>query len=123
MTAAMVAGVVSSVAAGKTFSDVQPGSWSEEYINYLVAKKAIEGKPDGTFDPSEAIDRASALPNFNADIYNTLTTKYTDKGTLVFKVLRDKDVVTSEIVSQAVHTQIYNTKKPLVHVQEASFIV
>ncbi|MGE1000396.1 S-layer homology domain-containing protein [Bacillus sp. Gnz1/3] len=61
MTAAMVAGVVSPVAAaGKSFPDVQPGSWSAEYIDYLVAKKAIEGKPDGTFAPTEAIDRASA---------------------------------------------------------------
>ncbi|MDM5237849.1 S-layer homology domain-containing protein [Bacillus cereus] len=61
MTAAMVAGVVSPVAAaGKTFPDVDPGSWSAEYIDYLVAKKAIEGKPDGTFAPAEAIDRASA---------------------------------------------------------------
>jgi hypothetical protein len=61
MTAAMVAGVVSPVAAaGKTFPDVEPGSWSAEYIDYLVAKKAIEGKPDGTFAPAEAIDRASA---------------------------------------------------------------
>ncbi|PFZ32059.1 S-layer protein, partial [Bacillus wiedmannii] len=47
-------------AAGKSFPDVQPGSWSAEYIDYLVAKKAIEGKPDGTFAPTEAIDRASA---------------------------------------------------------------
>ncbi|RAN85408.1 S-layer homology domain-containing protein [Bacillus sp. SRB_331] len=61
MTAAMVAGVVSPVAAaGKSFPDVEPGSWSAEYIDYLVAKKAIEGKPDGTFAPAEAIDRASA---------------------------------------------------------------
>ncbi|SCL85779.1 S-layer homology domain-containing protein [Bacillus wiedmannii] len=61
MTAAMVAGVVSPVAAaGKSFPDVQPGSWSAEYIDYLVAKKAIEGKPGGTFAPTEAIDRASA---------------------------------------------------------------
>ncbi|MBJ8107328.1 MULTISPECIES: S-layer homology domain-containing protein [Bacillus cereus group] len=50
----------------------------------------------------------SALPNFSADIYNTLTTKYTDKGTLVFKVLGDKDVVTSEIGSQAVHVNVLN---------------
>ncbi|MBE7104846.1 S-layer homology domain-containing protein [Bacillus cereus] len=50
----------------------------------------------------------SALPNFNADIYNTLTTKYTDKGTLVFKVLGEKDVLTSEIGSQAVHVNVLN---------------
>ncbi|WP_263701835.1 S-layer homology domain-containing protein [Bacillus thuringiensis] len=50
----------------------------------------------------------SALPNFNPDIYNTLTTKYTDKGTLVFKVLGEKDVLTSEIGSQAVHVNVLN---------------
>ncbi|MBE7121904.1 S-layer homology domain-containing protein [Bacillus cereus] len=52
----------------------------------------------------------SALPNFSADIYNTLTTKYTDKGTLVFKVLGEKDVLTSEIGSQAVHVNVLNNK-------------
>ncbi|MBE7097832.1 S-layer homology domain-containing protein [Bacillus cereus] len=50
----------------------------------------------------------SVLPNFSADIYNTLTTKYTDKGTLVFKVLGEKDVLTSEIGSQAVHVNVLN---------------
>ncbi|WP_131101488.1 S-layer homology domain-containing protein [Bacillus sp. SYJ] len=50
----------------------------------------------------------SVLPNFNPDIYNTLTTKYTDKGTLVFKVLGEKDVLTSEIGSQAVHVNVLN---------------
>ncbi|WP_144613145.1 S-layer homology domain-containing protein [Bacillus cereus] len=50
----------------------------------------------------------SVLPNFNPDIYNTLTTKYTDKGTLVFKVLGQKDVLTSEIGSQAVHVNVLN---------------
>ncbi|MGH0927753.1 S-layer homology domain-containing protein [Bacillus pacificus] len=50
----------------------------------------------------------SALPNFKADLYDTLTTKYTDKGTLVFKVLGEKDVLTSEIGSQAVHVNVLN---------------
>lgn len=50
----------------------------------------------------------SVFNNFKADIYNTLTTKYTDKGTLVLKVLGDKDVITSEIGSQAVHVNVLN---------------
>ena len=50
----------------------------------------------------------SALPNFKADLYDILTTKYTDKGTLVFKVLKDKNVITSEIGSQAVHVNVLN---------------
>ncbi len=65
MTAAMVAGVVSPVAAaGKSFPDVPAGHWAEESINYLVDKGAIVGKPDGTYGPTESIDRASAAVIF-----------------------------------------------------------
>ncbi|MGH0430574.1 S-layer homology domain-containing protein [Bacillus hominis] len=66
MTAAMVAGVVSPVAAaGKSFPDVPAGHWAEDSINYLVGKGAIKGKPDGTYGPNEAIDRASAAVIFS----------------------------------------------------------
>ncbi|WP_277926658.1 MULTISPECIES: S-layer homology domain-containing protein [unclassified Bacillus cereus group] len=59
MATAMVAGVVTPVAAaGKTFPDVP--SWAANSVNYLVEKGAINGKPDGTFAPTENIDRASA---------------------------------------------------------------
>ncbi|MEA1011816.1 S-layer homology domain-containing protein [Bacillus cereus] len=65
MTAAMVAGVVSPVAAaGKSFPDVPAGHWAEGSINYLVDKGAITGKPDGTYAPNESIDRASAAVIF-----------------------------------------------------------
>ncbi|HDR7567014.1 TPA: S-layer homology domain-containing protein [Bacillus mycoides] len=65
MTAAMVAGVVSPVAAaGKSFPDVPAGHWAEGSINYLVEKGAITGKPDGTYGPNESIDRASAAVIF-----------------------------------------------------------
>ncbi|NRR16471.1 S-layer homology domain-containing protein [Bacillus pacificus] len=65
MTAAMVAGVVSPVAAaGKSFPDVPVGHWAEDSINYLVDKGAIVGKPDGTYGPTESIDRASAAVIF-----------------------------------------------------------
>ncbi|GAB6478549.1 hypothetical protein bcgnr5371_50150 [Bacillus cereus] len=65
MTAAMVAGVVSPVAAaGKSFPDVPAGHWAEDSINYLVDKGAIVGKPDGTYGPTESIDRASAAVIF-----------------------------------------------------------
>ncbi|PFC78044.1 S-layer protein [Bacillus cereus] len=65
MTAAMVAGVVSPVAAaGKSFPDVPAGHWAEGSINYLVDKGAITGKPDGTYGPTESIDRASAAVIF-----------------------------------------------------------
>ncbi|MDH8000907.1 S-layer homology domain-containing protein [Bacillus cereus] len=65
MTAAMVAGVVSPVAAaGKSFPDVPAGHWAEGSINYLVDKGAITGKPDGTYGPTETIDRSSAAVIF-----------------------------------------------------------
>ncbi|PEB51497.1 S-layer protein [Bacillus pseudomycoides] len=61
MTAAMVAGVVSpAAAAGKTFPDVPADHWAVDSIDYLVAKGALNGKPDGTFSPTEEVDRASA---------------------------------------------------------------
>ncbi|AWC31701.1 S-layer protein [Bacillus cytotoxicus] len=65
MTAAMVAGVVSPVAAeNKSFPDVPSDHWAAESIYYLVDQGAIKGKPDGTYGPSEAIDRASAATIF-----------------------------------------------------------
>jgi hypothetical protein len=61
----MVAGVVSPVAAaGKSFPDVPADHWALDSINYLVDKGAIKGKPDGTYGPAEAIDRASAAVIF-----------------------------------------------------------
>lgn len=61
MTAAMVAGVVTPAAAAtKSFPDVPADHWAADSINYLVDKGAINGKPDGTFAPTEEIDRASA---------------------------------------------------------------
>ncbi|MBC6975369.1 S-layer homology domain-containing protein [Bacillus sp. Xin] len=65
MTAAMVAGVVSPVAAaGKSFPDVPSNHWAAESIDYLVGKGAITGLPDGTFGPTQTIDRASAATVF-----------------------------------------------------------
>lgn len=63
MATAMIAGVVAPVATAaeekKSFPDVPANHWGLESINYLVEKGAINGKPDGTFAPSEEMDRAS----------------------------------------------------------------
>ena len=65
MTAAMVAGVVSPVAAaGKSFPDVPAKFWAEDSIKKKVEKGAITGKPDGTYGPNETIDRSSAAVIF-----------------------------------------------------------
>ncbi|PGZ09627.1 S-layer protein [Bacillus cereus] len=61
MTAAMVAGVVSPVAAaGKSFPDVPEKFWGEESINYLVEKGAVKGNDAGLFEPGKEITRAEA---------------------------------------------------------------
>ncbi|MGH0430573.1 S-layer homology domain-containing protein [Bacillus hominis] len=61
MTAAMVAGVVSPVAAaGKTFPDVPAGHWGIDSINYLAEKGAITGNEVGMFEPEKEITRAEA---------------------------------------------------------------
>ncbi|EJQ53943.1 hypothetical protein IEQ_00691 [Bacillus cereus BAG6X1-2] len=61
MTAAMVAGVVSPVAAaGKTFPDVPANHWGIDSINYLTEKGAIAGNGTGMFEPEKEITRAEA---------------------------------------------------------------
>ncbi|WP_088292442.1 S-layer homology domain-containing protein [Bacillus mycoides] len=61
MTAAMVAGVVSPVAAaGKSFPDVPAKFWAEDSINYLVEKGAVKGNDAGLFEPGKEITRAEA---------------------------------------------------------------
>ncbi|WP_270340748.1 S-layer homology domain-containing protein [Bacillus mobilis] len=82
MTAAMVAGVVSPVAAaGKTFPDVD-GHWSKESVYYLVEKGAIAGNPDGTFAPDREVTRAEAATMMakilNLPIDNDAKPSYTD---------------------------------------------
>lgn len=34
--------------------------WANVSVNYLVGKRALHGKPNGIFAPSETIDRGSA---------------------------------------------------------------
>ncbi|MGG0008282.1 S-layer homology domain-containing protein, partial [Bacillus tropicus] len=58
LAASLLSSPVSSFAAAKKFSDVP--TWAQESVDYLVGKKALVGKPDGTFSPSEAVDKGSA---------------------------------------------------------------
>ncbi|PFC78043.1 S-layer protein [Bacillus cereus] len=61
MTAAMVAGVVSPVAAaGKSFPDVPADHWGIDSINYLVEKGAVKGNDKGMFEPGKELTRAEA---------------------------------------------------------------
>ncbi|PQZ56173.1 amidase [Bacillus sp. MYb209] len=58
LAASLLSSPVSSFAAAKKFSDVP--TWAQESVDYLVGKNALDGKPDGTFAPFEAVDRGSA---------------------------------------------------------------
>ena len=44
----------------KFFSDVTAGSWYEGYVNYLATTKLVQGRPDGTFGPSDPVTCAEA---------------------------------------------------------------
>ncbi|AAS39904.1 MULTISPECIES: hypothetical protein [Bacillus] len=65
------------------------------------------------FELVSKVGQYGASPDTKLDltVSNTVAyqlSKYTDKGTLVFKVLGDKNVVTSEIGSQAVQVNVLN---------------
>jgi hypothetical protein len=83
MTAAMVAGVVSPVAAaGKSFPDVPAKFWAEDSINYLVEKGAVKGTDTGLFEPGKEITRAEAATMMaqilNLPIEENAKPSYTD---------------------------------------------
>ncbi|MBT2689208.1 S-layer homology domain-containing protein [Bacillus sp. ISL-47] len=63
LTAAMVATAVAPAAgfaAEVSFPDVSDSHWAKDAISYLVGKGALEGRPDGNFDPSASITRGEA---------------------------------------------------------------
>ncbi|MCM3716524.1 S-layer homology domain-containing protein [Alkalihalobacillus oceani] len=60
MVATVAAPVIPSVSADTSFSDVASNHWAADAINYLVEKGAIEGYPNGTFQPNASITRAEA---------------------------------------------------------------
>ncbi|TWI59822.1 S-layer homology domain-containing protein [Halalkalibacter nanhaiisediminis] len=64
VTAAMVATVAAPFAtpaqAAANFPDVPATHWAADAIDYLVEKGALEGRPNGTFDPAASITRGEA---------------------------------------------------------------
>jgi len=44
-----------------TFSDVEPGAWYAPYVRYAKDSGIIQGYPDGTFKPGQAVNFAEAL--------------------------------------------------------------
>lgn len=64
VTAAMVATVAAPFAtpaqAAANFPDVPASHWASDAIDYLVEKGALEGRPNGSFDPTASITRGEA---------------------------------------------------------------
>lgn len=58
LAASLLSSPLSSFAAEKKFTDVP--DWAQSSVDYLVSKNALDGKPDGTFAPFEAVDKGSA---------------------------------------------------------------
>jgi hypothetical protein len=77
-----------------TFSDVPTDYWAFKYVEYAVSKAVVKGYSDGTYKPTEQVDRgqmavfvarAIATPSDGADLVN-----YTPPATATFP-----DVATS----------------------------
>jgi PKD repeat protein len=74
--------------ATATFSDVPIGYWAFKYVEYAVSKAVVKGYPDGTYKPTEELDRgqmavfiarAIATPTAGVDLVN-----YTPPATATF---------------------------------------
>jgi Tol biopolymer transport system component len=71
-----------------SFSDVQAGNWALKYVQYAVSKGVVKGYSDGTYKPTDQVDRgqmsvfiarAIATPADGADLVN-----YTPPATATF---------------------------------------
>jgi hypothetical protein len=54
-------GTVYITISGKTFSDVSTSHWAYSYISRLASEGVIDGYPDGTFGPNNAVTYGQAL--------------------------------------------------------------
>ncbi|MCM3760153.1 S-layer homology domain-containing protein [Alkalihalobacillus oceani] len=84
MVATVAAPVIPSVSADTptSFPDVATNHWASDSIAYLVEKGAIEGRPDGTFDPNASITRAEAAKilaiTLGLDVDSSASTNFSD---------------------------------------------
>ncbi|MDD5750936.1 MAG: S-layer homology domain-containing protein [Candidatus Peribacteraceae bacterium] len=69
-------GVDVAVSGSSGFKDVNENGWYAPYVRYAKAQGTIQGYPDGTFKPDQAVNFAEALKM----AYNTLDIATTDVG-------------------------------------------
>jgi hypothetical protein len=95
-----------------TFSDVSSTNWAYQYISTAVAYGWINGYPDGTFKPDQAISRAEAMK-----IINTMLARGVDAAGLIsgIKAWPDNTNVNAwyyyEIV-EATNNHLYEGSRP-----------
>jgi len=79
---------VPSFTGTPSFSDVDASNWALKYVQYAVSKAVVKGYSDGTYKPTDQVDRgqmsvfiarAIATPTAGADLVN-----YTPPGTATF---------------------------------------
>ncbi len=54
-------GIKPDIAYAGCFPDVQPGAWYEPFVCYAAANRYVQGYSDGTFRPSNNVNRAEAI--------------------------------------------------------------
>jgi hypothetical protein len=95
-----------------TFSDVSSTNWAYQYISTAVAYGWINGYPDGTFKPDQAISRAEAMK-----IINTMLARGVDAAGLIsgIKAWPDNTNVNAwyyyEII-EATNNHLYEGSRP-----------
>lgn len=79
------------------FSDIQPGQENFVAIQYLYQKGFINGYPDGTFHPDQAVTRAEALKMILLAFDVKLIEAGTPQNTAIFKDLESGKITTAEL--------------------------
>ncbi|NCP67488.1 S-layer homology domain-containing protein [bacterium] len=67
-------------AAENCFSDVQATDWFAKYVCFAKSEGIVEGNPDGTFKPANAINQAEALKIVLNSFYDDIPTSGDDEA-------------------------------------------
>ena len=114
MTRAMFVVVLSRFDGAKgdssqsAFTDVAPGAWCTDAINWAAANKIVEGKGDGTFAPDAPITRAQMCAIINRYLnYYKKGNKVTLSQTGSVSTMSDQNTVPSYAVDAIKQCQRY----------------
>ncbi len=92
---------------GDAFPDIRK-HWANAEINLAYAKGLIEGYPDGTFKPDQAITRAEAVTIVNRVLERYPHKDHLLKDMIVWPDNMDKDMWYYEAIQEATNSHVFN---------------